>query len=107
MVLPAVINCANLCMARSGRWRAPYTVKNRRHTQRMPYKCEYVWHSSSPEAFVAAYGEIGFRIESSSLNGTFAFAPYTEEEEPNTNWLTLWPRASSSKLSVPLMFVSE
>ncbi len=38
--------------------------------------------------FVAAYGEMGRSMRSSSLNGVFVLAPYTEDDDANTSCST-------------------
>src|SRR2546428_762914 len=53
-------------MARSGRWRGPYTVKKRRQATRTPYRWAKACAISSPARLLAAYGEIGQTARASS-----------------------------------------
>src|SRR6478735_6059358 len=95
---------ANLWIARSGRWRGPYTVKNRRHATGSLYRCQNVWQSSSPARLVAAYGLIGFDTSSVSANGTFGLFPYTLELDANANLRTPASAAAASRFVVPSRF---
>src|SRR2546425_10505953 len=71
-------------MARSGRWRGPYTVKKRRQATRTPYRWAKACAISSPARLLAAYGEIGQTAGASSEKGAGVASPYTEDDEPNT-----------------------
>src|SRR5437762_6122272 len=81
---PRAIRSVNRWMARSGRWRGPYTVKNRRQAICMPYRCAKACAISSPARLLAAYGEIGAAAGASSLNGAGVVSPYTDDDDPNT-----------------------
>src|SRR5690242_21898009 len=81
---PAAIRRVNRWMARSGRWRGPYTVKKRRQAICIPYRCAKAYATSSPARLLAAYGEIGATAGASSLNGAGVVSTYTDDDEPNT-----------------------
>ena len=58
----------NFAIAMSGRWRGPYTVKNRSADTPSPNRSRYVESCSSFIRLVAAYGDAGVRHGSSSRN---------------------------------------
>src|SRR5438045_9289828 len=93
-------------MARSGRWRGPYTVKKRNAMNRMPYRWLYTCPSSSPDTFVLAYGLIGWSTWSLSRHGVFGFTPYTLLDEANTTCGVPDWRASSRMFWVPATLTS-
>src|SRR5512133_960848 len=70
----------------SGRPQRPSTVKNRSPVTSRPYRWLYEWAMSSLAFFVAPYRDTGWSDRSSTENGTFRLAPYTELEEAKTRW---------------------
>src|SRR5947208_15792390 len=94
-------------IARSGRWRGPYTVKYRRQAIRIPYKCANACATSSAARLLAAYGEIGVTAAASSTKGAGVVAPYTDEEEATTTGAIPARRAASSTRDRPVPFASR
>ena len=62
---------------------------------------------TSPANLVAAYGEIGVKSVSDSLNGAVGQQPYTEDEDAKTNCFTPTSLAHSRRLRVPLQFTAH
>ena len=84
----------------------PYTVKNLSAVMFMLYRWWYVWQISSPARFVAAYGDIGFRQRSVSLNGACVWFPYTLLLLANMKSFIWFFLAFSRRFVVPFRFVS-
>ncbi len=92
----------NLWMARSGRWRGPYTVKRRSVAMRIfRLSVAAASHASSAARLLAAYGLTGLTAGSSSRNGTRAALPYTDELDATTSRSTPAARAASRTFTVP------
>src|SRR5262249_52407328 len=107
---PAIAR-VNLAIAMSGRWRGPYTVKNRSAWTPSPNRSRYVDSCSSFIRLVAAYGDAGDRHGSSSRNAAISRrsapcrAPYTELDDANTRRCSPTARIRSTITPVPSMLV--
>src|SRR5579859_7321699 len=96
----------NLWIARSGRCRGPYTVKNRRQMIFTGYRWANACAISSPARLLAAYGEIGATAGSVSANGAGVALPYTDDEDPKTMRFSPMRRAASIRRAVAVTFAS-
>src|SRR5437016_9972514 len=86
--VPRAMPAVKRWIARSGRWRGPYTVKYRRQAIRIPYKCANACATSSAARLLAAYGEIGAVAGASSAKGADVVSPYTDEDDARMTVVT-------------------